>query len=231
MSQKRIITIDEYNLLMNEIRDVKKRLDRATNNQNPTVPIYDVGVPPQDPVEGQVAIIPGGVGPGGVATFTYAYAVSQYTPVTANTSIESDLDGVAGHNNFITNDSSNFSIASDGTNYGLAAVNAGTYLVTIGGIFRDQTGHRITDPSAVYCGVDIIGTGWTVTNVQLGGYNAPGALNIDTAGAVWTPSLTVVLVAGAGDPLVIALKNGTGETLSANANILAMYLSNSVAGI
>lgn len=57
MSQKRLLTSSEYGLLMQELRDIHKILDKLTDNQNPTIPIYTLGSEPQDPVDGQIAII------------------------------------------------------------------------------------------------------------------------------------------------------------------------------
>lgn len=58
MSQKRQIHSTEHSLLAAEIRKVHQRINKIRNNQNPTIPRYVLGSEPQDPVEGQIAIIP-----------------------------------------------------------------------------------------------------------------------------------------------------------------------------
>lgn len=169
--------------------------------------------------------------PAGGAGLTYAFANSgSFVDVLSGTTKFFDFDNSSF--GFVTNDLGNFSLASDGSNLGLAAANLGTYLLMVSALVQDKSGHRIANPETVSVHLDLVGSAWTVMSTELGDYDASGKLqSVVGPASQWRPTITIPCVVGAGDPLVLRVDQSSGETMRAKVNAYALYLSAATDGI
>ena len=58
MSVRKPVARDEYDLLLQRIKELERKVEFLLNQKHPSVPIYDSTNFPQDPFEGQIAIAP-----------------------------------------------------------------------------------------------------------------------------------------------------------------------------